>query len=89
MILSQISRRFALRIEPVGLLDLREDQELFDDFLGSRGSDLFAKSHPNLAHLSETDIEILDQTILQYGHLTAKQLRDLSHRERAWKDAAV
>ena len=65
----------------------REDQELFDDFLEARGNTLVAKSDPNLLCLSETDIEALDSIVRKFGSATAKQLRDLSHRDQAWIEA--
>ncbi|MBI5621672.1 SocA family protein [Candidatus Falkowbacteria bacterium] len=36
---------------------------------------------PNVNIFSKDEIEILDRVIVKYGHLTGKQLEDLSHAE--------
>ena len=40
-----------------------------------------AKDKPDLKVFKELEIKILDRVILKYGHLTGKQLEDLSHSE--------
>lgn len=39
----------------------------------------------DLSVFSRSDIRVLDEVLDQFGHLTAEQLEDLSHREAAWK----
>lgn len=55
---------------------------------------LFAKNHPFrakvhgdaiYAHLSETEREVLDETIGTYGHRPVGELIELTHQEHAWK----
>lgn len=38
---------------------------------------------------SESDLEILDMVFSRYGTKSAKELRDLSHKEKAWKNADI
>jgi len=44
---------------------------------------------PDKNVFSESDLEILEEVYSQYGGLTAKQLRDQSHREKAWQEAEM
>lgn len=66
-----------------------EAQGLFDRYFDVAGNDVKAKLPPNLAYLSESDREILDDVLAKYGHLTPIQLSKLSHREPAWEKAAM
>jgi len=40
-----------------------------------------AKTKPDTSVFTEKEIKILDRVVLKYGHLTGKQLEDLSHSE--------
>jgi len=66
-----------------------EDQELFDAYVTVQGNDLKTVNPPNLAYLSETEIEVLDEVVREYGLLTAGQLSKLSHRDPAWMNAEL
>lgn len=44
---------------------------------------------PDLSVFSDSDLEILEETFSQYGLQSAKRLRDLSHEEKAWKEAEM
>lgn len=66
-----------------------EDQELFDDYLLVKGNNIEIIAAPNLGHLSETDLEILNGVVRDYGQLTAGQLSKISHREIAWETAEL
>lgn len=41
----------------------------------------------NLELLSQSDVEVLDLTYGRYGNYSARQLSELSHEHRAWKNA--
>lgn len=48
----------------------------------------FELEHPaDLRALSKSDVLVLDEILLEMGHLKAWQLEELSHREPAWKKA--
>jgi uncharacterized phage-associated protein len=64
-----------------------EDQALFDSYLAIQGNEVCVRLKPNLGYLSETDIEVLDDIVGKYGHLTAVQLSKLSHGDPAWVKA--
>jgi uncharacterized phage-associated protein len=66
-----------------------DDQSLFDEYIEVSGKLLTAKQAADERHLSDSDKEALDSVIAKYGHLTPKQLSDLSHREVAWKGAQM
>ena len=66
-----------------------EDQALFDRHLEVKGNDILLKTPANLDYLAETDREVLDETIAQYGHFTPAQLSKMSHHEPAWKQAEM
>lgn len=42
---------------------------------------------PNLERLSRTDLECLRSSLERYGELSFQELRELTHRERAWREA--
>jgi len=64
-----------------------EDQELFDRHISVTGNDISLRASADKRHLSETDIEALDEACKRYGQLTAAQLSHFSHREPAWMNA--
>ncbi len=66
-----------------------EDQGLFDRHFEVVGNDIRLRAQANLAYLSETDREALDDVLAKYGHLTPIQLSKLSHREPAWQKATM
>lgn len=66
-----------------------EDQSIFDRHLTVHGNDVTLKAPADLRHLSETDIEVLNEVVAKYGHLTPAQLSTLSHREPAWMQAEM
>lgn len=41
----------------------------------------------NLDYLSESDIEILNETISRYGDYTFNELKNLTHKDKAWIEA--
>ncbi|MFQ5451327.1 MAG: Panacea domain-containing protein [Nitrospinaceae bacterium] len=43
----------------------------------------------DLGVFSDSDREVLEEVFSQYGAKTAKQLRDLSHHEKAWQEAEL
>ena len=45
-------------------------------------------NNPDMKVFSRSDREVLDQTLRELGHLTAKQLEDLSHNEPSYKKTA-
>jgi uncharacterized phage-associated protein len=45
--------------------------------------------HPDMKVFSRSDREVLDKTIKELGHLSAKQLEDLSHEEPSYKKTPV
>jgi len=80
------------------LKDVRSRHSLRDEFIQ-------VKLEPNLPHapipyisplkdtdmsvFSDSDLEILEEVFVKYGNMTAKQLRELSHREKAWQEAEM
>jgi len=48
---------------------------------------IVARESPDMDVLSDSDVEILDQTIEKYGPLPALRLRDLAHEEPDYRDA--
>ncbi len=40
-----------------------------------------SQEKPDMSAFSKDEVKILDRVILKYGHLTGKQLEDLSHNE--------
>jgi uncharacterized phage-associated protein len=66
-----------------------EAQGLFDRHFEVVGNDMKLRTPADLAYLSETDREVLDEVLSKYGHITSAQLSKLSHREPAWEKAAM
>ena len=71
----------------LGMYLQNKEQALFDDYLAVHGNSITAKSPANLAHLSETDVEALDDVVARFGKLTPSQLSKLSHRDVAWNSS--
>lgn len=52
-----------------------------------QGYAIIPKRAADLEWLSESDIECLDAAIAEYGHLSFLQLRQISHRDPAFKES--
>jgi uncharacterized phage-associated protein len=64
--------------------------DLLDEFearIEKRGRSLFPRQPFVERALSQTDVDYLDAALRQYGHMSFGALSDLSHRERAWREA--
>ncbi|HEY1245759.1 MAG TPA: Panacea domain-containing protein [Hyphomicrobiaceae bacterium] len=80
---------------PSAIYDLvKESGYLADDLLDEfgariekRGRHLFARQPFVDRALSKTDVEYLESALRQYGHMSFGALSDLTHRERAWREA--
>jgi uncharacterized phage-associated protein len=46
-----------------------------------------AKSAPDMDVLSESDVEVIEEVLKEYGHLSAWKLRDLTHQEPEVKES--
>jgi uncharacterized phage-associated protein len=58
---------------------------LFQSKVAVHQNDVRALSSPDLKVFSRSDLRVMEQVCKKYGHLTAAQLSDRSHREPAWK----
>lgn len=59
----------------------------FDTRIIKEDRKMFPRCDFNQVALSNTDIEYLKKSEQLYGHMSFGMLRDLVHRERAWKEA--
>lgn len=66
-----------------GYLNAVPGRELF----AHEDQDRLPKREPNLALLSESDIECLDEAVECYGDKSFRELKDLSHEDRAYQAA--
>jgi uncharacterized phage-associated protein len=58
---------------------------MFQAKLAVHGNEVRALATPDLNVFSRSDIRTLEEIGKRYGRYTAKQLSDLSHKERTWK----
>lgn len=59
----------------------------FDTRIRKEDRHLFSATEFNRVLLSKSDMEYLKKAESVYGHMTYGALRDLVHRERAWREA--
>jgi uncharacterized phage-associated protein len=77
---------FAMDYGPVCsqlLDDLNKAQVL--PFEIQQGHEVIAKKHPDSEWLSKSDLDILDEIYLKYGHIDKWVLRDMTHELKAYK----
>ena len=61
---------------------------LFEKYVAVKGMTIRVNQAPEKKVFSKSDLAVLDAVCRKYGHLTAAQLRTLSHKERAWLAAS-
>jgi uncharacterized phage-associated protein len=64
------------------------DVALLEKYIAVKGMTIHPKQAPERKVFSRSDLGVLDSVCRKYGRMTAAQLRTLSHRERAWVEAA-
>lgn len=74
-----------LKLDPLALESLQLDEET--PFSVQGGHHVHPKRPPNLARLSESDVEALESVWATYGGRSFKELTDLSHAHPAYRRA--
>jgi uncharacterized phage-associated protein len=60
---------------------------LLEKYVAVVGNAVHPKKTANLKAFSKSDVEVLDWVIKKYGKMSATRLRDLGHKERAYREA--
>jgi uncharacterized phage-associated protein len=63
------------------------DRALLEKFVVVEGNVIHPRRRPDKRVFSKSDLEVLESTCRAYGSKSAAELRNLSHRERAWVEA--
>jgi uncharacterized phage-associated protein len=63
------------------------DNALLEKYVEVANAKVRTRQSANKKVFSKTDLEVLDWVIARYGKLSPAQLRNLSHKERAWREA--
>jgi uncharacterized phage-associated protein len=74
---------------PSGLPE--EDQEYLNRNIAIKQTKfrtMTSKKEPDMDEFSQSEIETIKKVIKKYGHMETSKLVDLSHEEKAWKNAA-
>jgi hypothetical protein len=61
-----------IRVEPV-------------DYFGKKLKHITAQRDPNMSDFSEDELAVVENALIQFGHESASQLRNLSHLEIGWR----